>query len=287
MDDNNKKKKLLAFLAFLVILLALLFCLKSFNKKPDVPDVPTTSEKKSEVSTEPISSTEPTETTTVAEETTRKKVTYKKKKVTTTAELKTTTTTKPTTTRPVTTKPFTTAPVTTTEPVTTAPVTTTEPSTTEPPTTEPETTTAPVTTTEPTTAVEARAERYTGFESDMLTSLNSHRTQNGRTALTNSPALNEAAAKRAEELVSGFSHTRPNGTNFITVLEEDDITYTSATENIAMYGNCITPDISIAMNIWRESAGHNANMLDRNKTQVGFGCYLKGKTAYWVQIFIE
>lgn len=280
--DDNKKKKLLAFLAFLVILLALLFCLKSFNKKPDVPDVPTTSEKKSEVSTEPISSTEPTETTTVAEDTTRKKGTYKKKKVTTTAELKTTTTTKPTTTKPVTTKPFTTAPVTTTEPVTTAPVTTTEPATTEP-----ETTTAPVTTTEPTTAVEARAERYTGFESDMLTSLNSHRTQNGRPALTNSPALNEAAAKRAEELVSGFSHTRPNGTNFITVLEDDGITYTTATENIAMYGNCITPDISIAMNIWRESSAHNANMLDRNKTQVGFGCYLKGKTAYWVQIFIE
>lgn len=121
----------------------------------------------------------------------------------------------------------------------------------------------------------------------MLTSLNSYRTQNGRPALTNSPALNAAAARRAEELVSGFSHTRPDGTNFITVLDEDGITYTSATENIAMYGNCITPDINSAMNIWRESSGHAANMLDRNKTQVGFGCYLKGQTAYWVQIFIE
>lgn len=57
----------------------------------------------------------------------------------------------------------------------------------------------------------------------------------GLSELATASALTSAANKRAQETVQQFSHTRPNGSKFSTVLQEYNVSYNAAGENIA-YG---------------------------------------------------
>lgn len=180
------------------------------------------------------------------------------------------------TTKPVTTLP-TTKPVTTVAPTTAAP-TTAKPVTTEVPTTVPST--VPSTNTEPTT------ERPTDIITDseegdielaVIDMINRHRVAEGLGTLSYSAELSSAADIRAKEIVSNFSHTRPDGS----------LWYTAGTgvmgENIAKGYN--TSDKVVTA--WMNSEGHRKNILTKNYTQTGVGCYYDSATDtyYWVQLF--
>jgi len=118
------------------------------------------------------------------------------------------------------------------------------------------------------------------YLSQVVELMNADRAANGVGPIAMSADLNAAAAKRAEEIATYFSHTRPDGTSCFTVL--DGMSYTTAGENIA-YGYSTPSAVETA---WMNSDGHRANILNGSFGHVGIGYYVDASgTAYWVQIF--
>lgn len=89
---------------------------------------------------------------------------------------------------------------------------------------------------------------------------------------------------RAHELRDKFSHTRPDGSDFSSILKAAGITYRSVGENIAYGQN--SPEA--VMKGWMNSEGHRANILNRDFTSIGVGHYKDASgTDYWTQLFIK
>ena len=85
---------------------------------------------------------------------------------------------------------------------------------------------------------------------------------------------------RAEELSKVYSHTRPNGSSYSTVLDEYDADYsTRSGENIAA-GFSSADD---TVEGWMASAKHKANILNPNYSKMGVNIYNK----FWDQIFTD
>ena len=122
----------------------------------------------------------------------------------------------------------------------------------------------------------------TAFAQQVVTLVNEERAKEGLAPLTMDAKLSDAALIRAKETQISFSHTRPNGTSFSTVLAESGISYRGAGENIA-YGQQ-TPEAVVTA--WMNSPGHRANIMNASYTTIGVGCYMAGNTPYWAQLFI-
>lgn len=112
--------------------------------------------------------------------------------------------------------------------------------------------------------------------------VNAHRKSQGVETLTLSKSLTELAMQRAAECAILFSHTRPNGESCFNVTV-DGVTYNGylTAENIA--AGQPTPDS--VMNSWKNSAGHNANILRTGQNQIGIGCFENNGILFWVQLF--
>lgn len=110
------------------------------------------------------------------------------------------------------------------------------------------------------------------------------RAKEGLDPLTIDIKVQEAAQIRALEIETLFSHTRPNGSSFSTVLKEQNISYKSAGENIA-WGQRSPQDV---VNAWMNSEGHRANIMNANYTKIGVGYSQNTQgTNYWSQLFIR
>lgn len=107
--------------------------------------------------------------------------------------------------------------------------------------------------------------------------VNEERTEYGLTELTWSEALEQAAAVRAQECETSFSHTRPDGTDWWTVNSD------------VMYGENLAYNYNTAQEVveaWMNSEGHRANILKAGYATIGIACYqtAAGKW-YWAQEF--
>ncbi len=160
------------------------------------------------------------------------------------------------------------------------------------PTKSPEPTTKPVQTTPSPKPVQTKPEptkapvnnTNTGVSSyadQVLQLVNQERAKAGLSALTTNTTLKAAADLRAQETVQSFSHTRPNGTTFSTVLKEYGISYRTAGENIA-YGQRTPQEVVTA---WMNSPGHRANIMNASFGKIGIGVYQKNGVIYWSQLF--
>lgn len=192
-----------------------------------------------------------------------------------------------------TTQPSTTAAPT--QPATT--VTPTQPAATVAPTTQPSTTksatqpttaaqaTQPATTVAPTTqqGTTAAGSTNSSYVSQVVTLVNEERAKQGLAALTVDAKAEAAAAVRAKEIMTSFSHTRPNGSSFGSALKEQGATYSTAGENIA-WGQKTPQEVVTG---WMNSSGHRANILGANYTKIGCGFYQSSDgTCYWSQLFM-
>ena len=121
------------------------------------------------------------------------------------------------------------------------------------------------------------------YEQQVLNLVNKERRSQGLSALSLSAESQQAARVRAKEIVSSFSHTRPNGTSCFTVLNEIGAKYTSAGENIAKGQK--TPEQVVEA--WMNSPSHRANILSSKYTKLGVGCYFNGSNTYWAQMFLN
>lgn len=116
----------------------------------------------------------------------------------------------------------------------------------------------------------------------VLELVNQTRSENGLQPLTWNTSLEQSAMIRSKELVSLFSHTRPNGESCFTVV---DTYYYAIGENIAAG----QPSAEAVFNAWMNSDGHRTNILSENFTDVGISLYYDEKSTYkynWVQVFI-
>lgn len=121
------------------------------------------------------------------------------------------------------------------------------------------------------------------FANQVLKIVNQERAKAGVSALTISNELVAPANKRAKEIKESFSHTRPNGTAWSTVLKEYNVSVGAAGENIAYGYN--TPEA--VMNAWMNSEGHRANILSKNYKHIGIGVYELNGTVYCEQLFSD
>lgn len=112
--------------------------------------------------------------------------------------------------------------------------------------------------------------------------VNAERAKAGLHALTLDTEIASAALVRAKETEISFSHTRPDGRRFSTVLSDNGISFRGAGENIA-WGQRTPEEV---MNSWMNSEGHRANILNPNYTKIGVGFYqnFSGRN-YWTQLF--
>ena len=114
--------------------------------------------------------------------------------------------------------------------------------------------------------------------------VNQERAKAGLKALEMDTNLQKAADLRAQEISKKFSHTRPDGSSFSTVLGEFGIKYKKSGENIA-YGYNTAEKV---MNAWMNSQGHRANILNSDFEKIGIGVYTDSNgTVYWQQTFIK
>jgi uncharacterized protein YkwD len=157
-----------------------------------------------------------------------------------------------------------------------APVATTKPS----PTKTPTPTTKPAVSEKPVTTP-AASTKSSSYASEVLRLVNIERAKSGLSAFTTNQTLGSAANKRAKEIEVSFSHTRPSGASFSTVLKEYGISFMAAGENIA-YGQKTPQEVVTG---WMNSPGHRANILNAKFNKIGIGVYQKDGVYYWTQLF--
>lgn len=117
-------------------------------------------------------------------------------------------------------------------------------------------------------------------EQAFLSLINGYRASNGLGALVSSPTLNRAAAWHAADMLTKgyFAHTEPSGRTFSQRLTDCEYpTGGYRAENIATG----FASAQAVFDSWRNSPGHNANMLNPSVRAIGIG---KAGT-YWTTDF--
>lgn len=145
------------------------------------------------------------------------------------------------------------------------------------PTVTPEPTKAPAVTATPSPTVtpEPTEAPRASLAEQVIAQVNRERAAYGLGALSTSEELNRAACVRAKEIVSTFSHTRPDGSSCFTV------SALAFGENIAR--GYTTADRVMAA--WMSSQGHRENILRESFGSIGVCAYSQGGVIYWVQLF--
>ena len=108
----------------------------------------------------------------------------------------------------------------------------------------------------------------------------------GLSPLTKDTTLTKLSNIRSKETATLFSHQRPDGTSWSMVLKQNNVSYTSAAENIAAGQN--TPEAVVKE--WMNSPSHRANIMNSKYNKIGVSCYVDQNAPcryYWEQLFIK
>lgn len=139
--------------------------------------------------------------------------------------------------------------------------------------------------TSPTEAPAPTPDQTSSYAQQVLELVNVERIKEGLGPLALDETLCAAADARAQETIRLFSHTRPDGTDCFTVLDEFAIRCNAAGENIAAG----YPTAAAVVNGWMNSEGHRANILSSSfhKLGVGFASAEDAYGFYWTQLFTD
>ncbi|KAG7381557.1 hypothetical protein PHYBOEH_010875 [Phytophthora boehmeriae] len=122
---------------------------------------------------------------------------------------------------------------------------------------------------------------------EMLASINSYRSENGLSALTIDARLVAAAMVHSQDQAKSctMKHDGTDGSEAWDRMEAQGYDWTVAAENVAA-GQDSVPDVMIS---WWNSAGHRANILKEDVTNVGFAMAINSDCnnydKYWTQDF--
>lgn len=118
----------------------------------------------------------------------------------------------------------------------------------------------------------------TEYQNEVFRLVNQERAKLNLSPLKYYSAAQNAAKIRVDEIKNSFSHTRPNGKTFSTVIDDAGISYSKIGENIS-YGYTIP---SAVMDGWMNSSRHKANILNPDFTHIIIGY----NGTHWVQLFL-
>ena len=126
-----------------------------------------------------------------------------------------------------------------------------------------------------------------GFET-VLRGTNDYRQASGVDRLVHDPQLSAVAQAWAEQMAADYASTHNLATSFRhnpNMSKQVPSGWDAVGENIAMNGGYSQPYDELLVE-WKNSAPHNANMLDARWTQIGIGTYQDAQGLTWgVQIF--
>lgn len=120
------------------------------------------------------------------------------------------------------------------------------------------------------------------YRDDVLRETNRQRLAQGLLPLSTYKAFQDVADLRAEEAMVKTSHTRPNGTSYLTAISEANL------KGPDLFGEniCAGPIVSTplaAMDAWMHSTPHRANILRDSFTHIGIGYYKKYRVKLLLQ----
>ncbi len=152
----------------------------------------------------------------------------------------------------------------------------TEPSATEPP--------APPTEAPAEPSYDPSSYSIGSLEYGILAEINSQRTDAGETDLTISGKLSGIAYLRAKEVVTSWSHTRPDGRDYTSALSDYGYGYGAVAE--LMVSASGSGSVEAVMNKWMGADSHSGKLLSGSFSKVGIGVYRTGGITYVVCLLI-
>lgn len=123
------------------------------------------------------------------------------------------------------------------------------------------------------------------WKKDVLTLVNQERAKNGLAALAWGTTCEGAANTRARELISSYSHTRPDGSSWQTACPIPE-TGGKSGENLNAGNAAVSPQTVVAS--WMNSPEHRKNILDPDFKYLSVGFVFEPGTknkTYWSQYF--
>lgn len=129
--------------------------------------------------------------------------------------------------------------------------------------------------------LEKETENLGDEEKYLFIRINDDRAKRGLEKLELDEKLTQAAEIRAEEIRKTYSHMRPDGTAWYTVLQEVGASCDAAAENLA-YGFTSSKDV---LNGWLGYEPYRENMQEKDYEKIGVGFNTRSDT--WVAIFAE
>lgn len=126
---------------------------------------------------------------------------------------------------------------------------------------------------------------YQALTDELIILVNEARAEHGVKPVYAVPVLNELAYERAMECSIFFSHTRPDYSEFGTILQEYQLEYYCGAENIGA-GSTRPEDIFEA---WKNSPDHWETILSEEYTHMGASAYYDPDSTYvwyWQQTFL-
>lgn len=118
------------------------------------------------------------------------------------------------------------------------------------------------------------------IENEMVAKFNEARAELGLEPLYIIPSLNDAAEVRATEIVTSYSHTRTNGSSYMTVLADADFDFFGAGE-VLLKGSA---NVDAIFSAWKSSPGHWAIITKPEATHIGISAHFdpdSDKRWYW------
>lgn len=135
------------------------------------------------------------------------------------------------------------------------------------------------------TAMASSESEYTELIEDMAVKFNEAREELGLEPLYIVPYLNDIAQIRAEEQPTTYSHYRPDGSFFDTVIDVNIVDYKTSGEILARGSS----DVDAIFTAWKNSPKHWANITKEAATHVGIGLVYDPDSDgkwYWAAIFV-
>jgi uncharacterized protein YkwD len=98
----------------------------------------------------------------------------------------------------------------------------------------------------------------------------------------------DAGRRHSQDMVNRdfFDHTNPDGVDVVGRLDNLGIAWLSVAENIARTTTNTEEPAKAALNVWKDSPAHEANMVNATFEESGIGCAIGDGYVYFTQVFI-
>jgi uncharacterized protein YkwD len=117
--------------------------------------------------------------------------------------------------------------------------------------------------------------------------INAIRAQYGLPPLVADPGLTAVARARSKDMAAKnyFSHTPPDGCDYICLYQQHGVPFAWAGENIAWNTWGWDKTATVAVDMWRNSPPHFKNITDCHYERVGAGVAKVGERVYYTMVF--